>query len=60
MRLSSGGGEAVEGRGGAGGRGRDGSWRNRREVSLPEALYTVDDAREMMTVNKSLDLWVSG
>ncbi|CAM9809814.1 unnamed protein product [Ectocarpus sp. 4 AP-2014] len=49
MQLSSGG-RGGDGGGGAGdARKGSGSGRNRRGVSLPEALFTVDDARELLT-----------
>ncbi|CAN0443256.1 unnamed protein product, partial [Ectocarpus sp. 12 AP-2014] len=49
MQLSSGGlgGDGVGGAGDA--RKGRGPGRNRRGVSLPEALFTVDDARELLT-----------
>lgn len=50
MQLSSVGGAGKAGRGGADRGGK--SVRNRRGVSLPEALFTVDDARELFTVRR--------
>ncbi len=51
LELSSGGGEGKAGLGGAGKGGRSGAPAGTgRGVSLPEAFFTVDDARALLTV----------